>query len=151
MRYGGTPGGGSGHQQEAHNEETLTAAAFLAAIALPATATGGESNERARGSQFTISYTLLTVDGDPQELRRFRFAGVKAPCESGGSATVSGRLGTIPVRPNNRFGAILLRNGKRVRVAGEVKPSKVVGTIRVSGDFGERTGCDSGRLRWVAS
>jgi hypothetical protein len=108
---------------------------------------------RGAGGAFEISFSLRTRDGEPVALKRFRFSHLEAACDAGQTATVRGRIRSIPINDRNRFSKTVRRNGKRVRVKGRVTNDleKVFGTIRVQGDFGTAVNCDSGRVHWQAN
>ena len=125
-------------------------------LATSGTATGNEGGAtalRGAGGAFEISFTLRSRDGEPVALRRFRFSNLEAQCDGGQEATVQGRIRRIPINDENRFSKTVRRNGKFVRVKGRVTNNlaRVVGTIRVRGDFGTAVNCDTGRVHWSAS
>ena len=132
------------------------AALIALSLAASGTATGNGSSTtalRGAGGAFEINFTLRSRDGEPIALKRFRFSNLEAPCDGGQEATVRGRIRTIPINNRNRFSKTVRRNGKQVRVKGRVTNDldKVLGTIRVQGDFGTAVNCDSGRVHWEAS
>ena len=119
-------------------------------LALPVAASGGSAAIARGGDDYEIRFTLKTFNGEPTELRRFRFKKLDAFCDGGVVVEVRGRIRSIAVNDRNRFREVLRRDGKRVRVKGKVSGDlqRVRGTIRARGDFDTAQNCDSGRIRW---
>jgi hypothetical protein len=131
----------------------LAVGAIIGLLALPVAASGNSAALRG-GDDFEISFILKTFNGEPTELRRFRFRKLNATCEGGITIEVRGRIPSIRVNDRNRFRAVLRRGAKVVRVKGKVSGDldTVRGVIRARGDYGlEAQNCDTGRVRWRAS
>ena len=94
---------------------------------------------------------MVTVDGRPVRIRNFEFSGLRTECDGGAIVYVRRSIARIRVRDDRNFAKTVERNGKRIRVTGKVRRNGVVpGTIRASGDYGQQTNCDSGRIAWIA-
>lgn len=122
-------------------------------LSVPVVASGASSAAMRGGDNYEIRFVLKAFDGEPTELRRFRFKKLNATCEGGSVIEVRGRIPSIPVNDRNKFRAVLRRGGKVVRVKGRVSGDldTVRGRIRARGDFGpEAQNCDSGVVRWKA-
>jgi hypothetical protein len=142
----------------------LIAAVVAGALLAPGAASASDYTGGAkRGDEFTVSFQAVFVNGKPEEVRHFRFRHVPMTCEVGDPfVTKSGKPGFGPMNVNSerRFHGVFSANQGDVKVVirGEFKPQRVVGTLRVSGDyppdpesgFPGGTDCSSGRLEWTA-
>lgn len=126
---------------------TLALAAFgaLAALIVPAGASGGQA-----GDNYRISLTLKTFNGEPTKIKNFRFSRLNATCDDGVKVEIRGRIRSMPVNDRNRFSGKLRRNGRTVWVKGKVSADleRVKGTIRAKGDYPPGENCGTGRVRW---
>ena len=132
----------------------LAVGAIIGLLAVPVAASGDSAATLRGGDDFEISFVLKTLNGEPTELRRFRFKKLNVTCDGGTVIEVRGRIRRIPINDRNRFRSVLRRGSKVVRVKGRVSGDldTVRGTIRARGDFGlTAQNCDSGRVRWRAS
>ena len=120
-------------------------------LALPVAANGASAVMRG-GDDFEIRFTLKTFNGEPTELKRFRFTKLDARCDAGAVVEVRGRIPSIPINERNKFRSVLRRDSKVVRVKGRVSGDldTVRGRIRARGDFPPALNCDSGVVRWKA-
>ena len=137
---------------------TFALVGLIAALVLPVGATGATSEsdttaQAQRGTQdLRIRFRLKSEDGEPTELRRFRFAHLLANCDELVQVYVEGRIGRLPVNRRNHFSETAREPGKKVQVKGRVSNDlkRVVGRIRAEGDFSGGRNCDSGWVRWRA-
>ena len=123
------------------------------ALALPVAANGETAAVMRGGDDYKISFVLRTFNGEPTELKRFRFRKLNVTCDGGTVIEVRGRIRSIPINDRNKFRTVLRRGAKVVRVKGKVSGDldTVRGVIRARGDYGPTAqNCDSGRVRWRA-
>lgn len=122
-------------------------------LALPVAANGDSAAAMRGGDDYEISFTLKTFNGEPTELRRFKFKKLDALCDDGAVVEVRGRIPSLAVNDRNKFREVLRRGPKVVRVKGKVSGDldTVKGTIRARGDFDPAENCDSGVVRWRAA
>jgi hypothetical protein len=124
----------------------LALAALAAVLVLPTAASGGQT-----GDNYRISLTLKTFNGEVTEVKHFRFSKLNATCAGGVTREVRGRIRSMAVNDNDRFSETVRRNGKQIRVKGQVGNDNetVSGLIRAKGDFRNGESCRTGRVNWT--
>jgi hypothetical protein len=134
-----------------------------AALVLPALAggsTAGSVSGHAKGGDaFGISFTLVKRDGKPRKITNLAFENAFATCEVNGPVEFNGNgFGPYKINRHRKFGGktnvVWSKKGNNgsVTVKGEVnrKGTKITGTLRAQGDVNTNTGCDTGKIEWVA-
>lgn len=137
----------------------ITLATAVAIAAIPATANAAGTSDAAgkalaRGGQdLSITFVIKTLDGKPVEIDKFKFSNLTATCDGGATMIdVKGSIGTMKVNDKGKFDGNAKKGGGKVHVEGDSnsKGTKVKGTIRAKGMLGNASGCDSGKVKWVA-
>jgi hypothetical protein len=140
-----------------------------AALLVPSLASGSSATSVAghakRGPAFAIFFDVITKNGKPKKVKNLTFENAFAECEAGGSVFFEfpdPGLGPYKVNDKRKFGkkfpvsweAKTMKRGSNgsVTVKGEFnrKATKVTGTLRAKGSPAGHTGCDTGKIKWVA-
>jgi hypothetical protein len=146
----------------------VLAGALVPSTALSAAQVQSEQVTAKRGA-FTITFTVYTLGGKPKQVGNFEYSNADATCDTGGPVTVDGTVdGTgFGTTPNTRA---KVKNHKFHKTypgestgGGDTKQkftgkfvnnnNKIKGTFRLTGDFpaAPAEGCDSGKIKWVAT
>jgi hypothetical protein len=141
----------------------LFVGAACAALLVPSLASGSPassvSGHAKRGGEFGISFTLIKKDGKPKKITNLAFENAVGDCESGGSVGFSGfGFGPYRINRHRKFGdttnVVWSKRGNNgsVAVKGEVnrRGTKITGTLRARGDTSAASGCDTGKIAWIA-
>lgn len=145
-----------------------------AALLVPSLASGSSATSvtsaaghAKRGDEFAIQFTVILRRGKPRKIKKLTFQNALAQCETGGNVDFEfppPGLGPYKVNKRRRFGRkfpvvwatdTMARRGTAngsVAVKGRFnrRVSRVRGTLRAKGSPEGSTGCDTGRIRWVA-
>jgi hypothetical protein len=139
-----------------------------AALLVPSLASGSSASSvtgHAKGEpQFRITFRIAIRKGKPRKVTNLRFRNAFAECDSGPTPGVEfevGKPGLGPYRVNNRrkfgktFPVLWSKRGTpngNVTVKGRFnrRITKARGTLRATGSPTGYTGCDTGRIPWVA-
>lgn len=114
---------------------------LIAALAVPAAATAldtsAQTGAEAKGSPFSVSFTVVTQGGDPVAIREFKFKNLPMDCDQGLVPLTAKGFGQMPVSDAGRFNqAFNNGRGGDITVRGRfVNPSKVKGKITAAGTF----------------
>jgi hypothetical protein len=136
----------------------------------PATSVSSVTGHAKGEPQFQITFRIAIRKGKPRKVTHLKFRNAIAPCATGPTESVTFKVGTPglgPYRVNNRR-----KFGRKFSVewgAGKMaKRGTANGNVTVRGRFNRRvtkargmlrakgspppsyTGCDTGRIRWVA-
>lgn len=146
----------------------LAGAVLACALALPAGADAGSARydgPAARGD-FSVSFKVISEEGRPQKVRKFRFRGVVITCDSGPdpnpftTKSKKPHFGPFNVSREGRFGRRFTSKTDDfdgiVVIRGEFETRRrAAGILRIEGDYPnganeDYLGCASGRLEWTA-
>jgi hypothetical protein len=136
--------------------------AALAALALAAPAAGAADRVELKGvgPEPSVSLQLVTVNGKPFKVNKFKFFNIPVQCDGGAALLVTRNKALPAMRVNNRnrFGATFdFQGAEEVTVRGKITDggASSKGSLRVRGNFTvdgvQYTGCDSGKVKWRAA
>jgi len=129
--------------------------ATAAAVALPATSTADSPSELTslRGGQdLEIEFTLRSRNGEPTQVRQFKFRKFTVSCAGGDTVQVRGSVPRMKVNDAGKFdGNARNGDGGKVHIEGDVKDggNKVVGTLKATGRFAPAKQCNT-KVGWKA-
>lgn len=129
--------------------------AAAAAVAMPATSTADISTGQTAlkgGQDLEIEFTLRTVNGEPTQVRRFKFRKFTVSCAGGDTVQVRGSVPRMKVNDAGKFdGNARNGDGGKVHIEGDVKDggNRVVGTLKATGRFAPAKQCNT-KVGWKA-
>jgi hypothetical protein len=126
----------------------------VAALLVPAAATAGSRHytgpDEAGG---TVDFNRVVNDGH-KKVKNFIFDGIPADCDAGtvlfNNATAP--LPAMKIKDGSFHGAFTNNHGGYIIVNGTFshKNKRADGTLRLYGDLGSQTNCESGKTHWSA-
>jgi hypothetical protein len=136
-------------------KKILMLAAIAIVAAVPATSnadTAGKSTAARGGQDLEIKFILRSIDGEPAQVKNFKFKKFTVECAVGGPVDASGEVAKMNINNTGKFDGTAKDGAAKVKVEGQVKQNgqKVTGTLKASGDFGAAEDCDS-KVNWEAS
>jgi hypothetical protein len=128
----------------------VAAGTGVSGVSAETSAKAGDAASRG-GSDLKITFNLRLENGKPVQVRKFRFSHLTTTCDVG-NVDVKGKFGRMNVNDAGKFDGKLQKNGAKVVVEGDSNSegTKVKGTLLAKGDFNTSTGCDSGKVKWIA-
>ena len=131
---------------------TILLAACAAAALLVAAPLAGARTET-KLTAFSLSFDGVYKHGKPVKVKNFMYSSIPLDCTEGGTTySPSAKFKPMKVNRKLKFKGTLKVDGITSKVVGKYKRnlSKITGTLKATGSFDMFTGCNSGRVRWVA-